>query len=131
MNIPKNTENPVIERLWKDLKSKICKIRIAWKSSESILKEYSNHKLWKYFLQFKNIILEVKLLKKFKNGPEKFLASTIFEFCGQFFFQNEVLKLQKVFSELVKLFLRTDLESSRHFLFWDKPEVLKKISKTN
>jgi hypothetical protein len=38
---------------------------------------------------------------------------------GQFFFQNNVFKLQEDFSELgIRVFLEEDLEVSRHFLFY-------------
>jgi hypothetical protein len=39
----------------------------------SVLKEYTDLKLLKDFLEFKNIILKEKLSNKFKNGYEKFL----------------------------------------------------------
>jgi hypothetical protein len=42
---------------------------------------------------------------------------TIFEFIGQFFFQNDVFKLQEVFSELKIRVLRMDLKISRYFIF--------------
>jgi hypothetical protein len=38
----------------------------------SVLKEYSDLKLWKYFLEFKNYILEAQLSNEFKNGNENF-----------------------------------------------------------
>jgi hypothetical protein len=40
--------------------------------SKSVLKEYSNLKLGKDFLEFKNIILVEKSSNKFKNGHELF-----------------------------------------------------------
>jgi hypothetical protein len=39
---------------------------------KSVLEIYTNLKLCKDFLEFKNIILEVKLFNKFKNGLKKF-----------------------------------------------------------
>jgi hypothetical protein len=42
---------------------------------------------------------------------------TIFEFVGQFFFQNDVFKLQEDFSELgIRVFLENGLESFQTFL---------------
>jgi hypothetical protein len=40
--------------------------------SKSVLKEYSDSKVEKDFLEFINIIVEAKLSIKFKNGNEKF-----------------------------------------------------------
>jgi hypothetical protein len=58
---------------------------------------------------------------------------TVFEFIGQFFSQNDVLKLQVVFSELeIRLFLENGFESFQTFLILqicDKPEVLKRFQK--
>jgi hypothetical protein len=86
-------------------------------------------------LEFKNIILEEKLSNKFKNGHEKFLASTIFEFCGQFFFQNEVFKLQKDFPELVlRLFLEKricEVPGIFYFTHLRQTRGAKKFPKTN
>jgi hypothetical protein len=69
------------------------------------------------------------LAKKFKNGHEKFFAGTIFEFIGQFYFLNDIFKLQEVFSELVlRLFLENGFGKIQKFLILqilDKPEVLK------
>jgi hypothetical protein len=57
----------------------------------------------------------------------------IFEFVGQFFFQNDVFKLQEVFSELeIRVFLENGLESFQQFLILqilDKPEALKRFQK--
>jgi hypothetical protein len=45
---------------------------------------------------------------------------TVFEFTGQFFFQNDVFKLQEVFSELeIGLFFENGLGSSQTFYFID------------
>jgi hypothetical protein len=53
----------------------------------------------------------------------------IFEFFGQFFFQNDVLKLQEGFSELeIRVFLGNGLGSFQTFLILqisNKPDVLK------
>jgi hypothetical protein len=89
-------------------------------------------------LKLKNIILEVKLSNKFRNGHEKFRGCkgvhgfetscldisggsrffmSIFEFIGQFFFQNDVFKLQEVFSDLgIKVMLEDELGSFQAFL---------------
>jgi hypothetical protein len=41
----------------------------------------------------------------------------VFEFIGQFFFQNDVFKLQEVFSELeIRVFLKNGLISFQKFL---------------
>jgi hypothetical protein len=57
----------------------------------------------------------------------------IFEFVGQFFFQNDVFKLQEDFSEhLISVFLENGLESFQIFLILqisDKLEVLKRFQK--
>jgi hypothetical protein len=57
----------------------------------------------------------------------------IFEFVGQFFFQNDVFKLQEDFSEHpISVFLENGLESFQICLILrisDKPEVLKKFQK--
>jgi hypothetical protein len=54
---------------------------------------------------------------------------TIFELIGQFYFQNDVFKLQEVFSELE---IRTDLEVSEISYFTDLRQTrgAKKIPKT-
>jgi hypothetical protein len=44
---------------------------------KSILKEYSDPKLWKFFLEFKNIILKENLSKKYKNFHENFSSVRI------------------------------------------------------
>jgi hypothetical protein len=47
---------------------------------------------------------------------EKFFI-TVFEFIGQFFFQNDDLKLQEVFSELgIRVFFENGLGSCQTFL---------------
>jgi hypothetical protein len=57
----------------------------------------------------------------------------IFEFVGQFFFQNDVFKLQEVFSELeIRVFIENRLESFQQFLILqilEKPKVLKRFKK--
>jgi hypothetical protein len=57
----------------------------------------------------------------------------VFEFIGQLFFQNDVFKLQEVFSEHeIRLFLVNGLESFQTFLIiqiWDKPGVIKRFQK--
>jgi hypothetical protein len=92
-------------------------------------------------LEFKNIILEEKLSNKLKNGHENFsgvrvsivllgypktmkfrdlqrsltwekYCMTVFEFIGQFFFQNDFFKLQEVFSKHeIRVFLEIKLGS--------------------
>jgi hypothetical protein len=56
---------------------------------------------------------------------------TIYEFVGQFFFQNDVFKLQEVFSDLeIRVFLGNGLESFQTFLILqiqDELEVLKRF----
>jgi hypothetical protein len=56
---------------------------------------------------------------------------TVFEFIGQICFQNDVFKLQEVFSELqIRVFLENGLGSFQTFLILpisDKPKVLKKF----
>jgi hypothetical protein len=56
---------------------------------------------------------------------------TVFEFIGQFFFQNDVFKLQGVFLEPeIRIFLENRFGSFQIFLILKilkKPEVLKKI----
>jgi hypothetical protein len=63
---------------------------------------------------------------------EKFFM-TVYEFIGQFFFQNDVFKLQKVFSELeIRVFLEIGLGGFQTFLILqisDKPEVLEMFQK--
>jgi hypothetical protein len=59
---------------------------------------------------------------------------TIFEFVGQFFFQNDVFKLPEDVSELgIRVFLANGLESFQTFLIlqiWDKPKIPKTVLKT-
>jgi hypothetical protein len=44
---------------------------------------------------------------------------TVFEFIGQFFFKNDIFKLQKVFQSMEsEYFLGSDFEASRNFLFY-------------
>jgi hypothetical protein len=44
---------------------------------------------------------------------------TVIEFIGQLFFQNDIYKLQKVFSEHeITVFLEKGLRASRNFLFY-------------
>jgi hypothetical protein len=58
---------------------------------------------------------------------------TIFELVGQFFFQNNIFKLQEDFSELrIRVILENGIGSFQTFLIlqiWDKPEVLKRFQK--
>jgi hypothetical protein len=141
--------------------SEIFKIRNIWKLPSPFLRK--TFKLWKDFLEFKNIILEEKLSEKFKIGQQNFSGVkvsiawvfllgypktlkvrdlqgslswekffiTVFEFIGQLCFQNDVFKLQEVFSELeIRLFLENGLESFQTFLILqilDKLEVLKRF----
>jgi hypothetical protein len=89
---------------------------------------------------FKNIILKEKLSSKFNNDHENFsrvhgfpktmrfgdlqgsrtrekFFMTIFGFIGQFIFQNNVFKLQEVFSELeIRVFVENGLESFQLYL---------------
>jgi hypothetical protein len=57
------------------------------------------------------------------------LKHTVFEFIGPFIFQNDVFKLQEVFSEHgIRVFFKNELRSFQKFLIlqiWDKPDVLK------
>jgi hypothetical protein len=57
----------------------------------------------------------------------------IFELFGQFFFQNDVFKLQEDFSELgIRVFLEDGLGGFQTFLIlqiWDKLEKLKTFQK--
>jgi hypothetical protein len=57
----------------------------------------------------------------------------IFEFVGQFFFQNDGFKLQEVFSELeIRVFIENGLISFQTFHILqisDKPKVLKLFQK--
>jgi hypothetical protein len=57
----------------------------------------------------------------------------IFEYFGQFFFQNDVFKLHEDFSEHgITVFLENGLGSFQTFLILqisDKPEVLKRFQK--
>jgi hypothetical protein len=49
---------------------------------------------------------------------EKFFV-TVFEYIGQFLLQNDVFKLQDVFSELmIRVYLENGLGSFRHFLLY-------------
>jgi hypothetical protein len=58
---------------------------------------------------------------------------TVVSFIGQFFFQNDVFKLQEVFSELgIKLFLEKGLGSFKTFLILqisDNSEVSERFQK--
>jgi hypothetical protein len=58
---------------------------------------------------------------------------TVFEFIWQFFFQNDVFKLEEVFSEHgIRAFHKKGLGSFQKFLnlqIWDKPDVLKTFQK--
>jgi hypothetical protein len=60
--------------------------------------------------------------------------TAIFEFVGQFFFQNDAFKLQEVFSELeIRVFLENGLGSFQALLIFqmsDKPAVLEKFQKS-
>jgi hypothetical protein len=57
----------------------------------------------------------------------------IFEFVGQFFFQNDVFKIQEDFSgHGIRVFLKNELGSFQTFLILqisDKPEMLKILQK--
>jgi hypothetical protein len=55
---------------------------------------------------------------KFSDLQEIFM--TVFEFIGQFFFQNDVVKLQEVFSEheICRVFIENGLGSFQSFLFY-------------
>jgi hypothetical protein len=60
----------------------------------------------------------------------KKLFVTIFDCIGQYYFQNDVFKLQEVFSELGILENRLGSFQAFHILqILDKPEVLKKFQK--
>jgi hypothetical protein len=109
--------------------------------------------LWEVFLEFKIIILEVKLSNKFRNDQENFsgvdypskksqnhgnsyawkIFMIIFEYIRQFFSQNDVFKLQAHFPELgIRVFLENVLGTFQTFLIlqiWDKLEVLKIFQK--
>jgi hypothetical protein len=53
---------------------------------------------------------------------------TIFELLGQFFFQNNIFKLQKDFSELgIRVIYENDIGSFQTFLIL--PDVLKRFQK--
>jgi hypothetical protein len=100
-------------------------------------------------VEFKNIILEEKLSKKlnFLLGCPKTMKfrdlqrslawekifMAVFAFIGQFFFQNNVFKLQEIFSELeIIVFIENGLGSFQPFLILqisDKPEALKRFQK--
>jgi hypothetical protein len=54
---------------------------------------------------------------------------TVFEFIGQFFVQNDVFKLQEVFSDH-GIRIEKGLEASRHFLFYRFYRSDKNIPKT-
>jgi hypothetical protein len=58
---------------------------------------------------------------------------TIFEFVGQFIFQNDVFKLQENFSGLgIRVFLENEMRSFQTFFILqilNKPELLKRIQK--
>jgi hypothetical protein len=58
---------------------------------------------------------------------------TIFVFDGHFLFQNDIFKLQELFSEIgSRVFLHNGLESYKTFLILqiqDEPEVLKRFQK--
>jgi hypothetical protein len=72
-------------------------------------------KLWKDFLEIRNIILEQKLFKKFKNGHENLLPRKSLNIMASGYprttSQNYASKMRSEY------FLRTNLESFRHFLF--------------
>jgi hypothetical protein len=59
------------------------------------------------------------------------IVMTIFEFVGQFYFQNDVFKLQEDFSEHgIREFLENGLGNFQTFLqIWDKPDVPKTFQK--
>jgi hypothetical protein len=55
---------------------------------------------------------------------------TIFKFIGQLFFQNLFLNFKKIFrSSGSEYSLKTNLEVSRKFLFYNKSEMLKRFQK--
>jgi hypothetical protein len=59
---------------------------------------------------------------------------TVFEFIGQFFFQNDVFKIQEVFSEHdgIRVLIENGLEGFQKFLIFqigDKTEMLKIFKK--
>jgi hypothetical protein len=61
------------------------------------------------------------------------ISMMVFDFMGQFFFRNDVFKLQEVFSELeIRVFLENGLGSFQTFLILqisDKPEALERFQK--
>jgi hypothetical protein len=67
------------------------------------------------------------------NLTQKKKCMTVFEFIGQFFFQNDFLNIKKSFQSMESEYsLRRVLEASRHFLFYrfeTKTDVLKTFQK--
>jgi hypothetical protein len=114
-------------------------------SFQSLLKEYSDKSSWSFktsfwkkiypknskiamtifqtqgFLWFWDFLLEYPKTIKFRDFQGsltwKKLFMAVFEFIGQFFFQNDIYKLQEVFSEHeIRVFLEKGLGSFQAFL---------------
>jgi hypothetical protein len=65
-----------------------------------------------------------------KNFSWEIFFMTVFDFIGQFFFQNNVFKLQEVFSELeIRLFLENRLGKFQACLLLQISEMLKRFQK--
>jgi hypothetical protein len=94
------------------------------KTSKSVLKEYSNSKLWKDFMEFKNIVLKVKLSNKFKNGHQKFSTRKVLEKYHVVSFRRHSTRTYPLFLEYILRIisgpwrdgknLKTDSDSTQH-----------------
>jgi hypothetical protein len=139
--------------------SQIYKMRNVWKlpipfSRNTVISSIEKTSLsWKTLLWKENCPVNSKLVMKifchvripckshvFRISQSHYLGNpytckifmTIFEFFGQFFFQNDVFKLQEDFSELGIRVLANGLGSFQTFLIlqiWDKPEMLERFQK--
>jgi hypothetical protein len=104
-----------------------CSLKTSfWKKNcpinlKTIMKKFSHERLPCKSLYFMVLGYPCKKSQNYGSLYTWKIFMHIFEFFGQFFFQNDVFKLQEVFSELelrLELSLRTDSEVSRHFLFY-------------
>jgi hypothetical protein len=92
------------------------------------MKHFSHVRLPCKSLSFLVLGFLSKKSRNHENLDARKIFMTIFEFIGQFFFQNVIYKLQKYLSELgIKVFLENGLGSFLTFLILqirDKLEVL-------
>jgi hypothetical protein len=81
------------------------------------MNNFSHVRLSCKFQNFMVLSYPIKKSQNYENPYTCKIFMTIFEFVRQFFFQNDVFKLQEVFSELeIRVFLGNGLGSFQAFL---------------